>query len=41
MSYSHPYHKGESILKAEVQSEKEIGNYLKYVSYGHKGAILH
>lgn len=41
MTYSYPHQKGERILKAEVQTEKEIGNYLRYVSYDHDGAILH
>lgn len=33
--------KGESVLKAEVQTWKEVRNYLSYVSYGHKEIILH
>lgn len=41
MTYSYPHQKAVSILKAEVHKEKEIGNYLNYVSSDHKAAILH
>lgn len=41
MAYSHHHQKGESVLKAEFQTRKEVRNYLNYVTYGCKGTILH